>query len=178
MSDPQIPLGLCQCGCGRATNVSKMTRRERGIVKGQRLRYLPGHNGRHLPPVGISLAEASMRLQAEARAARALQRDDSRAMMAELQGPVDPQAPKDSPALSNSVRSNLPRPDAPNLGPAAPQMLIASAGALLIPGVRFERPSPTSVPERQGLSIRPRRPSGAWLSGGGYGTPKRPAYRP
>lgn len=41
-------VGLCQCGCGEATNraTSKDTYRKRGHVLGQPMRYLKGHSKR------------------------------------------------------------------------------------------------------------------------------------
>jgi len=37
---------LCACGCGRETEIAKVTRRWAGHVKGEPLRYLRGHNSR------------------------------------------------------------------------------------------------------------------------------------
>lgn len=34
---------LCECGCGEAAPIAKKTRRERGQVKGQPLRFVHGH---------------------------------------------------------------------------------------------------------------------------------------
>ena len=39
-----IPLGLCQCGCGRNTKVSDRTHRNRGHIKGQFLKFFDSHN--------------------------------------------------------------------------------------------------------------------------------------
>jgi hypothetical protein len=44
MSD--IPVGLCQCGCGQQTKVSAYTSRTRGYLKGVPLKYVSGHDGR------------------------------------------------------------------------------------------------------------------------------------
>jgi hypothetical protein len=44
MQDKDIPLGLCQCGCGERTNIAPQSKTSRGYVKGQPYRYLPGHN--------------------------------------------------------------------------------------------------------------------------------------
>lgn len=41
--------GLCLCGCGQTTNVSKQDRRSIGWIKGQPLRYLKGHHTRKAP---------------------------------------------------------------------------------------------------------------------------------
>ena len=38
---------LCECGCGQPTKVAAKTRRSRGWVKGQPLRFLHGHSGSH-----------------------------------------------------------------------------------------------------------------------------------
>jgi len=40
-----IPLGLCQCGCGRSTSIARSNDRTRGDVKGQPRRYARGHSG-------------------------------------------------------------------------------------------------------------------------------------
>lgn len=50
MNDLIYPLGVCQCGCGARTSVAKRTVTGKQIIKGQHLRYLPGHRGgRRLP---------------------------------------------------------------------------------------------------------------------------------
>ena len=41
-----MPRGLCWCGCGRRTNVTKETNAPRGLFAGVPNRYLPGHYGR------------------------------------------------------------------------------------------------------------------------------------
>ena len=41
-----IPLGLCQCGCGRKTRLAPITDRSKGYVKGQPLRFVNGHRVR------------------------------------------------------------------------------------------------------------------------------------
>lgn len=38
-------LGLCQCGCGGETNIAKVTRTNRGWIKGQPKHFLLGHGG-------------------------------------------------------------------------------------------------------------------------------------
>lgn len=38
-----IPLGFCQCGCGQRTRIAAQTRRDKGHVKGQPMRYVRGH---------------------------------------------------------------------------------------------------------------------------------------
>ena len=38
-----VNLGLCQCGCGKKTSMAKQTLKASGWVKGEPLRYLPGH---------------------------------------------------------------------------------------------------------------------------------------
>lgn len=35
---------LCECGCGRFTQIARITRTEKGHVKGQPLRFIHGHN--------------------------------------------------------------------------------------------------------------------------------------
>lgn len=37
---------LCACGCGKPAPIATMTRRARGQVKGQPIRFINGHNGR------------------------------------------------------------------------------------------------------------------------------------
>ena len=39
---------LCECGCGLETSISKMTYKPRGLVKGEHVRFLQGHNWRGL----------------------------------------------------------------------------------------------------------------------------------
>ena len=41
-----VKMQLCQCGCGEPAPISKMTRRDRGIVAGQAQRFILGHNNR------------------------------------------------------------------------------------------------------------------------------------
>lgn len=45
----EIPSGFCQCGCGQRTPIAKNRRSDLGWVKGQPIRFLPGHNARVLP---------------------------------------------------------------------------------------------------------------------------------
>lgn len=40
----EIPLGLCQCGCGEKTSLSKQNETSRGYVKGQPKKFICGHN--------------------------------------------------------------------------------------------------------------------------------------
>lgn len=40
------PVGLCQCGCGERTDISKWSRASLGWVKGQPKRFVRGHNSR------------------------------------------------------------------------------------------------------------------------------------
>jgi len=35
---------LCECGCGRPAPIAKMTRKERGQVRGEPIRFISGHN--------------------------------------------------------------------------------------------------------------------------------------
>lgn len=48
-----IPYGFCHCGCGQKTPLSTQTNKNRGLVKGEPVRYLTGHQvrkHRQLPP--------------------------------------------------------------------------------------------------------------------------------
>lgn len=36
--------GFCECGCGRLTGLSRQTDTKRGYIKGQPVRFVPGHN--------------------------------------------------------------------------------------------------------------------------------------
>jgi hypothetical protein len=47
MNAQQIPVGLCQCGCGQATRIAKRTYSCYRIFKGQPLRYIAGHERAH-----------------------------------------------------------------------------------------------------------------------------------
>src|SRR4051812_18725191 len=38
--------GLCQCGCGEPAPLATRTYRQRGHIKGQPLRFIPGHQAR------------------------------------------------------------------------------------------------------------------------------------
>lgn len=40
------PYGYCQCGCGEKTSIANRNRREWGHVKGEPVRFVPGHHGR------------------------------------------------------------------------------------------------------------------------------------
>src|SRR5262245_35045500 len=42
----EIPYGFCHCGCGQRTKIATETRKERGRVKGQPLRFIAGHHAR------------------------------------------------------------------------------------------------------------------------------------
>lgn len=42
-----IPCGYCHCGCGQITRISQKTDNRCGWVKGQPLRYIQGHQGKH-----------------------------------------------------------------------------------------------------------------------------------
>ena len=37
---------LCGCGCGALTSLSSVTNKSRGLVKGEPMRFLPGHSGK------------------------------------------------------------------------------------------------------------------------------------
>jgi len=44
----EIPVGLCQCGCGLPAPIASKTCTARGCIKGQPIRYIKGHAaGRH-----------------------------------------------------------------------------------------------------------------------------------
>lgn len=45
-SDSTVPLGLCQCGCGRPTNIARDSIARYGHVRGQPFRFLAGHSRR------------------------------------------------------------------------------------------------------------------------------------
>lgn len=45
MQEQPIPRGLCQCGCGQHTPLARQTKRSRGNVAGEPVRYISGHNG-------------------------------------------------------------------------------------------------------------------------------------
>lgn len=40
----KIPYGYCHCGCGNLTNLSTLTYKKKGLVKGKPRRFLHGHN--------------------------------------------------------------------------------------------------------------------------------------
>lgn len=52
-----IPAGLCQCGCGRQTEIAPTTRADRGWIKGQPKRFV-GHHAVRLCGVALNLDEA------------------------------------------------------------------------------------------------------------------------
>src|SRR5262249_55587685 len=41
-----VPLGLCQCGCGEPAPIAKLTKRRVGWVRGQPRRFISGHNNK------------------------------------------------------------------------------------------------------------------------------------
>ena len=41
------PAGFCQCGCGQQTQPAKQTHKSRGYIKGQPVRFIPGHVIKH-----------------------------------------------------------------------------------------------------------------------------------
>jgi hypothetical protein len=45
---PPNPEGLCLCGCGETTAVSKTTQTRRGVLKGEHVRYIKGHWAKHV----------------------------------------------------------------------------------------------------------------------------------
>lgn len=52
---PQIPFGSCQCGCGQSTEIVKKGNASKGWIKGERMRFVHGHN------VALSEEEAESR---------------------------------------------------------------------------------------------------------------------
>lgn len=40
--------GLCECGCGQKTNIAKRSRTDKGLIKGQPVRYIRGHHSRDI----------------------------------------------------------------------------------------------------------------------------------
>lgn len=47
--------GLCECGCGQKTAVSKVNHRPRGWVRGTPVRFIKGHSGRARKPMPLDL---------------------------------------------------------------------------------------------------------------------------
>lgn len=45
-TDPSVPYGYCHCGCGGRTKVADYTNRPRGVIRGEPLRFIKGHNAR------------------------------------------------------------------------------------------------------------------------------------
>lgn len=41
-----VPLGLCQCGCGAKTNITKLSATKEGAIKGEPYLYVQGHQKR------------------------------------------------------------------------------------------------------------------------------------
>jgi rRNA maturation protein Nop10 len=44
--DCLIPIGICQCGCGQSTNTVTRTNTKRGLIVGDRRRFVEGHQNR------------------------------------------------------------------------------------------------------------------------------------
>lgn len=44
-TEPTVPYGYCQCGCGQKANIAKATVPKWGWVKGEPRKYLRGHHG-------------------------------------------------------------------------------------------------------------------------------------
>lgn len=53
-AEPPNPSGLCMCGCGEKTAVSKHGRRRTGRVAGEHVRYIPGHHAKTPGPDYVS----------------------------------------------------------------------------------------------------------------------------
>lgn len=49
-----IPRGFCQCGCGKKTKIARQTYSDRNWIKGEPVRYLPGHHVKHRPMKNIN----------------------------------------------------------------------------------------------------------------------------
>lgn len=45
--DADIPLGLCQCGCGEKTTVAPVNDKSKGWARGVPVKYVKGHHLRH-----------------------------------------------------------------------------------------------------------------------------------
>lgn len=43
-----IPLGICQCGCGRSTSIAKKSKTRDGYTRGVPVRYVRGHGSRKI----------------------------------------------------------------------------------------------------------------------------------
>lgn len=52
---PTIPFGYCRCGCGEKSPLATKTRNDRGQVRGQPVRYVPGHHPRQPPGPRLDL---------------------------------------------------------------------------------------------------------------------------
>lgn len=52
-NDNKIPYGYCHCGCGQKTKVAKYNDSHHGLVAGEPLKFLNGHNGRRPPSTHI-----------------------------------------------------------------------------------------------------------------------------
>ena len=52
---------LCECGCGQPTGFAPATVKKRGVVKGQPLRFIHGHNTRVLSPEQIAQMKEGIR---------------------------------------------------------------------------------------------------------------------
>lgn len=45
ITDEEIPVGFCQCGCGRKTNIAKHDNRFNQQIRGRPVRFIHGHSG-------------------------------------------------------------------------------------------------------------------------------------
>ena len=48
-------MSLCECGCGRETNIIKVSNAKKGLVKGRPRRFIWGHGNRNLNPSKCSV---------------------------------------------------------------------------------------------------------------------------
>lgn len=54
--DHPVAPGLCQCGCGETAPIARRSSSQRGYVRGQSTRFMPGHNKRLIRTRGISVS--------------------------------------------------------------------------------------------------------------------------
>lgn len=46
-----IKYGYCHCGCGLRTNIAKLTNKRLGHIKGEPVKFIPGHNAKIKHPM-------------------------------------------------------------------------------------------------------------------------------
>lgn len=52
MPEPPNPSGLCGCGCGQTTPRASYTSTKANVVRGEHLRFIPGHQRQRFAPEG------------------------------------------------------------------------------------------------------------------------------